>query len=117
MKVGSAVTMSFMGIAYWLIPYLTRRQLVGRGMAVVQSWVYFIGVLIMARGLISGGLDGMPRRTLIIEAAYSKPGWELRLDRLRYWVVAAVVLILIAYGPFLVQYLPGNFASPPYRFF
>jgi cytochrome c oxidase subunit I len=172
MTVGSAVTMSFMGIAYWLIPYLTRRELVGRGMAVLQSWIYFIGVLVMARGLISGGLDGMPRRTLIMEAPYSKPswelagmltglggtlmfvggvlffavlaatilfgkkiegpqdlpftethvapatsGWELNLDRLRWWFAAAVLLIVIAYGPFLVQYLPGNFTSPPYRFY
>jgi len=114
----------------------------------------------------------MPRRTLIIEAPYSKPGWELaglltglggtlmfiggalffavlvgtvlfgkkvdkpddipftvtheapaeggwelHLDRLRYWFIAAVVLILIAYGPFMVEYLPGSFTSPPYRFF
>jgi cytochrome c oxidase subunit I len=172
MTVGSAVTMSFMGIAYWLIPYLTRRELVGKGMAVVQSWVYFVGVLVMARGLISGGLDGMPRRTLIMEAPYEKAswelaglltgfggtlmfiggglffavlaatilfgkkvegkedipftvthtkpaeeGWEARLDRFRYWIIATVILILVAYLPFLVSYLPGNFTSPPYRFF
>jgi len=172
MTVGSAVTMSFMGIAYWLIPYLARRELVGKGMAVVQSWVYFVGVLVMARGLISGGLDGMPRRTLIMEAPYEKAswelaglltgfggtlmfiggglffavlaatilfgkkvegkddlpftvthtkpaneGWEVGLDRFRYWIIATVVLILVAYLPFLVTYLPGNFTSPPYRFF
>ncbi len=172
MTVGSAVTMSFFGIAYWLIPYLTRRELVGKGMALLSSWVYFIGVLVMARGLISGGLDGMPRRTLIMEAPYSKEGWELaglltglggtlmfiggvlffavlagtvlfgkktegepdipftvtheapaetgwevKLDRFRYWIIAAVVLVLIAYGPFFASYLPGAFTSPPYRFF
>jgi cytochrome c oxidase subunit I len=172
MTVGSAVTMSFMGIAFWLVPYLTRRELVGRGMALVSQWIYFVGVLVMARGLISGGLDGMPRRTLIMEAPYSRPswelagmltglggtlmfvggalfftvlaatvlsgkkggaspdipftdthyppaptGWEAKMDRFRYWIVAAVVLILVAYGPFLIQYLPANFTSPGYRFF
>ncbi len=172
MTVGSAVTLSFMGIAYWLIPYLTGRELVGRGMALVSSWIYTAGVLVMGRGLISGGLDGMPRRTLVMEAPYEKPtwelagmltgfggtlmfvggalffavlagtvlfgpksehprdlpftttiqgpardGWEPRLDRFRYWVVATVILILVAYGPFLAGYLPGNFTSPPYRFY
>jgi cytochrome c oxidase subunit I len=172
MTVGSAVTMSFMGIAYWLIPYLTRRELVGKGLAVIQSWVYFVGVLIMARGLMSGGLDGMPRRTHMLEATFDKPswelaglltglggtlmfiggflffvvllatmflgrksetagdipftvtheapaeeGWELRLDRIRIWVVAAVILILVAYGPFLFEYLPAKLTSPGYRFF
>jgi len=172
MTVGSAVTMSFMGIAFWLLPYLTRRELVGRGLALASQWVYFFGVLVMARGLISGGVDGMPRRTNMLEAAYSKPSWELagmltglggtlmfiggmlffavfaatmffgrkgrgpvdvpftvtatppetrgwqvKLDSFRWWMLAAVILILIAYGPFLVQYLPASFTSPGYRFY
>ena len=172
MTVGSAVTMSFMGIAYWLIPYLTNRELVGRKMALTQAWLYFVGVLVMARGLISGGLDGMPRRTDMLQAPFEKAGWELsglltgfggtlmfvggvlffavlvgtalfgrkghgpqdlpltetirppskegwdvRLDRLGLFFVVAVVIILIAYGPFFVQYLPPEFTSPPYQFF
>ncbi|MEX1257795.1 MAG: cbb3-type cytochrome c oxidase subunit I [Gemmatimonadota bacterium] len=172
MTVGSAVTLSFMGIAYWLVPYLTRRELVGRGLARAQAWLYALGVLIMARGLISGGLNGMPRRTLIMEAPYddatwrlagmltglggtlmfvggmlfffvlvgtalfgkkmmgtvdipftvthegpATTGWAVKLDRYRYWVLATIILILIAYGPFLVSYLPGNFTSPGYQLF
>lgn len=77
MTVGSAVTMSFMGIGYWLIPYLTGKELVGRRIALAQSWIYFVGVLVFARGMISGGLDGMPRRTMLMGAPYSKPSWEL----------------------------------------
>jgi cytochrome c oxidase subunit 1 len=172
MTVGSAVTLSFMGIAYWLVPYLTRRELVGRGLARAQAWIYALGVLIMARGLISGGLTGMPRRTLIMEAPYDEPawqlagmltglggtlmfvggmlfffvlvgtalfgkvmtrpvdipftvthegpatsGWQVRLDRYRTWVIATIVLILVAYAPFFISYLPGNFTSPGYRLF
>jgi cytochrome c oxidase subunit 1 len=172
MTVGSAVTMTFMGIAFWLIPYLTRRELTGRGLALASQWLYFIGVLVMARGLISGGVDGMPRRTNMLEAAYSKPswelagmftglggtlmfvggflffvvfvataffgkktdvvqdlpftstahapatsGWQLRLDSIRFWVIVAALLVAVAYGPFLAQYLPGNFTSPGYRFY
>lgn len=130
-------------------------------------------MLIFARGMISGGLQGMPRRTFLAEAPYrgqegwalagaltgiggtlmtvgllmffvvivmtllegregegprdipaaetltgsATSGWELRLDRLWLWVVLAVLLILVAYGPFMLTYLPPNLTSPGYRFF
>jgi cytochrome c oxidase subunit 1 len=171
MTVGTAVALTLMAVAYWLIPYLTGKALFSRRMAVVSNWMYTIGVLIFARGMISGGLAGMPRRTFIAEASYSNPawalpgiltgiggtlmfiavvlffvtigltvaigrkgegpadipvsrtltppaqtGWELSLDRLGWWVVAAIILILIAYGPFLAGYEP-NFVSPGFKLF
>ncbi len=172
MTVGSAVALTFMGVAYWLIPYLTGRELRWRRLAVAQSWVYTIGVLIFARGMISGGLAGMPRRTFIAQAPYSGEGWglagaltgiggtlmtisavmffavivatawtgrkgagpkdipvsetlappgtkpwERRLDRIGLWMVVAAVLIVIAYAPFFLGYLPPNMTSPGFRFY
>lgn len=174
MTVGSAVALTFMGVAYWLIPYLTDRKLWGRKLAVAQAWVYTIGVLIFARGMISGGLEGMPRRTFFAQAAYAgaKPewkvagaitgiggtlmvigavmffvvvlgtiffgkkgegpkdvpisetltaprtsGWELKLDNVWLWVGVAIVLVLMAYGPFFLTYLPPHMVSPGFKFF
>ncbi|MET0153112.1 MAG: cbb3-type cytochrome c oxidase subunit I [Candidatus Binatia bacterium] len=77
LTVGTAVALSAMGIAYWLVPYLTNRKLWSERVAVVQGWLYFVGVLIFSRGMISGGLMGMPRRTLIVAAPYHKPDWNL----------------------------------------
>jgi cytochrome c oxidase subunit 1 len=77
MTVGTAVALTLMGIAYWLIPYLTDRQLFSRRSALASSWIYTIGVLIFARGMISGGLEGMPRRTFMAQATYSSPDWRL----------------------------------------
>jgi cytochrome c oxidase subunit 1 len=77
MTVGTAVALSFMGIAYWLIPYLTGRGLWSRGLALASSWVYTIGTLIFARGMISAGLAGMPRRIFRVEATYDSPAWDL----------------------------------------
>jgi cytochrome c oxidase subunit I len=77
MTVGTAVALTLMGVAYWLIPYLTGRQLYSRRIALASSWVYTIGILIFARGMISGGLAGMPRRTFMAEATYSSPAWRL----------------------------------------
>jgi cytochrome c oxidase subunit 1 len=115
--------------------------------------------------MISGGLEGMPRRTFMAGATYSKPSWELagtltaiggtlmfvsvilflvvmiativagrrrdpgdipfaetlngpaasgwepRLDRFRIWLALTILLILIAYAPFLVSYLPAKLWS------
>ena len=174
MTVGSAVALTFMGIAYWMVPYLTGRGLWGRRLAVWQAWIYAIGVFVFARGMISGGLAGMPRRTFMAEAPYAATqegwklagmitgiggtlmtvgallffvillmtvvkgekgkapadipwsetitapataGWEARLDRLGFWVAIAILLVLIAYGPFFATYLPPNLVSPGFRFF
>ncbi len=171
MTVGSAVALTFMGVAYWLVPYLTGRGLWSRGMALASSWVYTVGVLIFARGMISAGLEGMPRRIFRVQATYDSPAWDLGgmltaiggtlmffgimlffvvvvmtifagtkgeepkdvpiaetmtvpaksgfepvLDRLGLWIVAAIVLIAIAYGPFLLSYTP-RLLSPGFRLF
>lgn len=77
MTVGSAVALTLMGVAYWLIPYLTDRKLWAPKLAVASSWMYTIGVLIFARGMISAGIEGMPRRIYRAKAAYDNPAWDL----------------------------------------
>jgi cytochrome c oxidase subunit I len=171
MTVGSAVALTFMGVAYWLVPYLTGRGLWGRRTALASSWIYVVGLMIFARGMISGGLAGMPRRTYLAQAPYVPDSWRFagmltgiggtlmfvgimlffvvigltiamgrkgegprdiplaetltpatlnrgdrHLDRLGWWVVAAVVLILVAYGPFFMTYTPA-FLSPGFKLF
>ena len=171
MTIGSAVTLTLVGVAYWLIPYLTGRGLWGRRQAVWSSWIYTIGVLIFARGMASAGLEGMPRRIYRAAATYSKDSWELggiltgiggtlmfiglfmffiviamtvmvgkkgehpkdipwsetmsppatsgfglRLDAIAMWVVVAIVLIVIAYGPWFIG-RSLHMISPGYNFF
>ncbi|MDH3497482.1 MAG: cbb3-type cytochrome c oxidase subunit I [Gemmatimonadota bacterium] len=171
MTVGSAVLLTIIGVSYWAVPYLTGKRLWAPKLAVAGSWMYAIGLLIFARGLISGGLQGMPRRTFIAEATYSASGWKLAgalagiggtimtigmlifflimimtflvgkrdgaprdipisesltppsqngwdstMDRIGVWVIVAVVLILLAYGPFFLSYTP-NMVSPGFKLF
>jgi cytochrome c oxidase subunit I len=160
LTLGAAVALSYFGIAYWLVPYLAQKRLWSPRLALVQSVSYFLGVLIFARGMMAGGLGGMPRRTPLSIATYSLPswripgllaalggaimfasvalfflllvatvlsrgraevadipftetvqapsqsGWELRLDRFHYWVIASLVLIAVVYGPFLMHHVP-----------
>lgn len=171
MTVGTASALTFMGVAYWLIPYLSGRGLFSRRLALASAWTYTIGIVIFARGMISGGLRGMPRRTFMAGATYYDPawrlpgiltgvggtlmftgvmlfflvigltlvagrrgeqptdipvsetltapaltGWEPRLDRLGWWFAAAVLLIVIAYGPFFFTYVPRA-VSPGFKIY
>lgn len=77
MTVGTAVALTIMGVAYWLVPFLTGHALFAPRLALLQSWLYAIGVLIFARGQIAGGLAGQPRRTAIGQASYELAAWAL----------------------------------------
>ena len=173
LTVGTAVALSYMGITYWLVPYLENRALWAPRLACFQGWLYFIGVMIFSDALMWGGLLGMPRRTMMTRAAYVKyepswkvpglltglggsimflaamlffliilmtiffgkqqaahdipltetilppadSGWQLQLDKFRYWVALTVILIAIAYGPFLIMYWPPKLISPGFQAF
>jgi cytochrome c oxidase subunit 1 len=71
LTVGTGVALSIMAICYWLVPYLTGRALWGRRIAVTQTWLWLIGVLIFSRGQMMGGIESMPRRTQISAATYA----------------------------------------------
>lgn len=72
LTVGTAVALSIMAICYWLVPYLTGKELRGRRLAVAQSWVWIVGVFLFSRGQMQGGIEGMPRRTNISQAPYAE---------------------------------------------
>jgi cytochrome c oxidase subunit 1 len=169
LTVGTAVALSFLGISYWLIPHLTGRSLMGRRTAVVQSWLWLIGVLIFSRGQMAGGLESLPRRLNVSQMTYGQDiaawqisgmltglggtlmfisgllffivivwtlwkgekntvvewpvstemmhgpeeGWPV-LDRWPVWIGLAILLILIAWGPFFLTY-EWNMVSPGYQ--
>jgi cytochrome c oxidase subunit I len=78
LTVGTAVTLTFMGITYWLVPYLSGRALWNRHLALIQVWLWFIGMAIFSHALHRLGLMGMPRRTMIGSASYLalQPDWQ-----------------------------------------
>jgi cytochrome c oxidase subunit 1 len=73
LTVGTAVTLSFMGITYWLVPMLRGRALWSRRLALVQVWLWVGGMVIFSNALHRLGLMGMPRRTMIGAAPYVQP--------------------------------------------
>jgi cytochrome c oxidase subunit 1 len=74
--VGTAVTLSFMGITYWLVPYLADRGLWSRRLALAQVWLWFGGMLVFSNALHRLGLMGAPRRTMLGAAPYLQPAWK-----------------------------------------
>ncbi|MFW2334436.1 b(o/a)3-type cytochrome-c oxidase subunit 1 [Ilumatobacter sp.] len=159
LTVATAVTLSFIGITYWMVPHLTGKQLWGRRTALVQAWTWFVGMVIFSNAMHMLGLLGAPRRTPLGEAPYVPDEWNghllrvsiggtillvsvilyllvmyktvrgpkaaaedvpevpiaesLRhpqltpvwLDRFKPWLIAAAVLLVLAYGPPLVDQL------------
>lgn len=76
LTVGTAVTLSFMGITYWLVPHLLGRALWSRRLALLQTWSWTIGMTMFSYALHSLGTRGMPRRTMISLATYIQPEWR-----------------------------------------
>ncbi|KPV52298.1 cytochrome C oxidase subunit I [Kouleothrix aurantiaca] len=76
LTVGTAVTLSIMGITYWLLPALTGRKLWGYRVAQANVWLWAVGVAIMSRGMSQAGIAGEPRRFYASAAAYHLPDWD-----------------------------------------
>jgi cytochrome c oxidase subunit 1 len=79
LTVGTAVTLSFMGITYWLVPLLRGRALWSRRLALTQVWLWLVGMAIFSNALHRLGLMGMPRRTQITAAPYLTAEWKALL--------------------------------------
>ena len=74
LTVGTAVTLSFMGITYWLVPVPAGRALWSRRLALVQAWLWFVGDDASSRTPSTAwGSPGAPRRTML-GAAPVPPG-------------------------------------------
>lgn len=63
--VGTATTLTFFAISFWLLPHITRKPLASIKMALWSSWLWFWGMIIFAVGMHWEGLIGIPRRTYL----------------------------------------------------
>lgn len=167
LTVATAVTLSFIGISYWLVPHITGKKLYRPRLAVIQGWTWFVGMIIFSNAMHVLGLLGAPRRTPLGQAPYVPEEWaghllrvsvggailfiavlmyvwimfktatgakaepedvpeipvaeSLRdpqltpkwLDSFRPWLIGAVALIVIAYGPQLVEQIANMQLNAP----
>ena len=81
LTVASAVTMSFMGISYWLVPFITGNKLMSKKLANWATWLWFVGMVIFSNAMHVVGLLGAPRRTPLGLAPYVPEEWSGHLLR------------------------------------
>lgn len=109
--VGGPVALTFVGAAYRLVPALTGRKLWLPKLAVAQTWLWFIGMLIMSTSMHWAGLLGAPRRT----AEVSYAGSEIAATWHPYMIGAAVggTLLYISILMFVAVAVGTRFVNEP----
>ncbi len=93
LTVATAVTLSFIGITYWMVPMLTGKALWGRRVALAQAWTWFVGMIIFSNAMHMLGLLGAPRRTPLGDALYVPEEWNGHL--LRVSIGGAILLVSV----------------------
>ncbi|NWG21823.1 MAG: b(o/a)3-type cytochrome-c oxidase subunit 1 [Chloroflexi bacterium] len=93
LTVGTAVTLTFMGITYWLVPHITGRKLWSPPMALAQAWTWFLGMGMFSHWMHQLGLMSMPRRTAIGAANYMQPEWQPLLP---FVMIGALIMFVSA---------------------
>jgi cytochrome c oxidase subunit I len=65
LTLGMSVVMTFFGISYWLVPFISNRVLTPQinRLGVIQTWIWTIGMICMSGAMHTVGLLGSPRRT------------------------------------------------------
>jgi cytochrome c oxidase subunit 1 len=105
LTVGSAVALTFMGTAYWLVPKLIGRELELGLLAKVQPYLWFGGMMLFSFSNHVTGLMGMPRR--VYDASYGGSAvaaqWKVLTG-----VSAAGGLLLFVSAAFFVLVMLGT---------
>ncbi len=97
LQVGTLVTMAAMGTAFWLIPHLTGKPLVARGMALASQWLWFLGMFIMTFALHwMGFLYAIPRRAHISASPLAMEAYKESSAWMVLNIVSGVILFIAA---------------------
>ncbi len=114
----SGTTLAFMGLTYYLIPLIFRRELKLKSWASWQPYVFGIGMLLVSIGMIASGLQGAPRRHWDITftnspLAASLPGaTQITLAIMGVGAVIAIVGGIMYVAVVLVSILTGKRTEP-----
>lgn len=97
LQVGTLVTMAAMGTAFWLIPHLTGKPLVARGMALASQWLWFLGMFLMTFALHwMGFLYAIPRRAHISGSPIAMEAYKESSAWMVLNIVSGIILFIAA---------------------
>ncbi|QHE53837.1 cbb3-type cytochrome c oxidase subunit I [Pontibacillus sp. HMF3514] len=93
--VGTSVILTFFGISYWLIPYISNRTLTPKinRLGVIQTIIWTAGMLFMAGAMHYVGLLGAPRRTSY--TTYGESATALGWDPFMILIAIGGVLLIV----------------------
>lgn len=55
-------TLAFMGLTYYVVPLIFRREFYWRGLARIQPYIFAFGIVLMSVSMTFAGSEGVPRR-------------------------------------------------------
>ncbi|WP_043933649.1 b(o/a)3-type cytochrome-c oxidase subunit 1 [Bacillus sp. EB01] len=108
LTLATTVILTFFGISYWLIPHLTGRKLTKsmNKLAIIQAWVWVVGMTFMSGAMHAAGLLGAPRRSSFSEYGGSAQAAEW----IPYQVAQAIGGSILFIGIILVLIIFVNLA-------
>ena len=106
LTVGTTVALTFFGVTYWLIPYLSKRVMTKQinRLGIIQTIVWALGMLLMSGSMHWVGLLGSPRRTSY--STYGDSATALGWDPYLIFLAAGGTLLMI--GVVLMVYIVFN---------
>ncbi|WP_247728828.1 b(o/a)3-type cytochrome-c oxidase subunit 1 [Halovivax limisalsi] len=102
LTVGTAVALTFMAGAYWFVPQVTGKPLWNRSVALVQTVLWFLGMVFMSNAMHRGGLMSIPRRTAEPQYNFEFEGSVGSVAELDAQVVLGGTILTISMLLFLV---------------
>jgi len=114
----SGTTLAFMGLSYYLIPLIFRKELKLKKWASLQPYVFGFGMLLVSVGMIASGLQGTPRRHWDITftnspLAASLPGaTQITLAIMGIGAIIAIVGGIMYCSVVLLSVLTGKRVEP-----
>lgn len=63
MTVAGGTSLAFMGLAYYVVPLIWRREYPVKKLCRLQPYIFALGLSMMAIGMVAAGMHGAPRRT------------------------------------------------------
>jgi len=97
LTVGTAVTLTFMGITFWLVPHLLKKPLFSPRMALWSAWTWFVGMMVFGLGMHWQGILGVPRRAQIsnLPAAWAEAYMSAQVPMVITSISGAILLVSI----------------------
>ncbi|RME64638.1 MAG: cytochrome C oxidase subunit I, partial [Caldilineae bacterium] len=114
LTVGSATTLTFFGIAYWMVPKLSGRKLFSRKAALAQAWTWLFGMIFFGNGMHLLGLHfGAPRRTMLGAAPYREAAWNMFTTESLVGVIFLTISAILFFYVIITTVLFGKKLDKP----